>query len=88
MELLDQCKQLEEICRTGDAERWADLFAYFKQKIIDGESQEAKRELKSIFGGMGSFNDLILQKNGQILDSNARLQELRSELFDTIYSLK
>ncbi len=41
------------------------------------------KELRGIFGGMGSFNDIILHKNEvtMLIEENDRLQEQRGKLF-------
>lgn len=41
------------------------------------------REIKSIFGGMGSFTDLILMRNDAIcMDENKKLDQLRERLYN------
>lgn len=41
------------------------------------------RKIKSLFGGMGSFTDLVLMKNGIIcIDENNKLDQLRNRLYN------
>ena len=40
------------------------------------------RKIKGLFGGMGSFTDLVLMKNGIIcIDENNKLDQLRNRLY-------
>lgn len=41
------------------------------------------RKIKSLFGGMGSFTDLVLMRNGIIcIDENNKLDQLRNRLYN------
>lgn len=41
------------------------------------------RKIKGLFGGMGSFTDLVLMKNGIIcIDENNKLDQLRNRLYN------
>lgn len=41
------------------------------------------RKIKSLFGGMGSFTDLVLMRNGIIcIDENNKLDQLRDRLYN------
>lgn len=41
------------------------------------------RKIKSLFGGMGSFTDLVLVRNGIIcIDENHKLDQLRDRLYN------
>lgn len=57
---------------------------------LKGSSNEVDRnliksQLRGIFGGMGSFSDLILFKNGKILiDENNELDSLRQALYQSL----
>lgn len=43
-----------------------------------------KRKIRNIYAGMGSFNDIVLSNNGQILPENKRLNKLSTDLFKKI----
>ena len=46
------------------------------------------REIKGLFGGMGSFTDLVLMRNGIIcIDENNRLDQLRDRLYNRMVSI-
>lgn len=41
------------------------------------------REIKGLFGGMGSFTDLVLMRNGIFcIDENNKLDQLRDRLYN------
>ena len=41
------------------------------------------RKIKSLFGGMGSFTDLVLMRNGIFcIDENNKLDQLRDRLYN------
>lgn len=51
----------------------------------DVERNYVECQLKRIFGGMGSFSDLVLFKDGKVLaGENNRLGKLRKELFEAL----
>lgn len=66
---------------------WAKTLAALAAGMTDArnevELQRALRHLLSIYGGMGSFNDLVLQSSAGVSPDNEALDELRS----TLYSL-
>ncbi|WP_422824348.1 DUF6966 domain-containing protein [Xenorhabdus bharatensis] len=49
---------------------------------INIESDNTIIDIKALFGGMGSLNDLVLSKDGKPLaHENNKLDELRKELY-------
>ena len=56
----------------------------FKELLHDcktKQTDELVRKILSIYGGMGSFNDLIIQKDYKMLrEENDKLRKLRHEL--------
>lgn len=43
------------------------------------------RKIKGLFGGMGSFTDLVLMRNGIIcIDENNKLDQLRDRLYNRV----
>lgn len=66
-------------------ENWTNSLKRLK-KEMDTSPEEAMRHLKNLYGGMGSFNDLVLQKNGQMpKEENHKLFNLRSKLYELCY---
>ncbi|MFP2468885.1 DUF6966 domain-containing protein [Pseudescherichia vulneris] len=64
--------------------KWAEQFKHFHQQL-DADYDTTLNEIKIVFGGAGSFNDLILQKNGQMLrEENIALNKLQDALYDAL----
>ena len=84
MKIVDLCQKIAQLCHIAGELQWEELFKYFVRKIEAGSIGITKREIKSIYGGMGSFNDLVLQKDGAVLDTNEKLSVLREALFEEI----
>lgn len=53
--------------------------------VDDIERNYVKSQLKRIFGGMGSFSDLVLFNDGKVLIvENNQLEKLRRELYESL----
>jgi len=85
MEIAILCKQIVQLCHISGELQWEELFKYFVTRIEEGHIEATVREIEYIYGGMGSFNDLILQKNGKMLDTNTELYTLRKALFEVVF---
>ena len=54
-------------------------------KQYEHEPRLVRRTLLSFYGGMGSLNDVLLYKNGRLLDSeNEELDQLRTDVFELL----
>ncbi|WP_276134114.1 DUF6966 domain-containing protein [Polluticoccus soli] len=84
MKLLSLCEDIMQLCHNGYEPNWEKTFRYFVEEIKAGNAIEIKREIQNIYTGMGSFNDLILQKDGELLSLNNRLDTLRQMLYQEI----
>jgi len=77
-------KIIELLIYVGES-NWITSFKSFRERCdnSDVESLELLRnQILRIYGGMGSFNDLVLYKQGQpLIKENQKLDELRKELF-------
>ncbi len=50
---------------------------------LDDDPEEAIYRLHSLFGGMGSLNDVVLQKNGKpLVAPNKRFNQLSNTLYN------
>ena len=67
----------------SDIHTLLDQLIYYREHL-DSDYDQAVLGIRSIFGGAGSFNDLILQNNGKMLRTE---NETLSELSDKLYSL-
>jgi hypothetical protein len=62
-ELADLLARIEALLRTHDASFWADEIGLCRASVEASDAYGLKRFL-SMFGGMGSLNDLVLQPGG------------------------
>jgi hypothetical protein len=80
--------EINELLITVGEPDWSDAFNKFRQKCNDVDSENLKDlrvEILRLYGGMGSFNDLVLYKQGQpMLEENKKLDALRKELFNIV----
>lgn len=80
-------KRMAELLREGELHDWANALERFRGEIRSSPSAIAARIL-AIYGGMGSFNDLILYSNGRLLVAeNVELDALRSELYQLCHEI-
>ena len=63
-------------------DRYADLLRFYL-KMLNGphDISQIAREIKSFYGGMGTFNDITIYQNGQAIKEHDEFDKLRSELF-------
>ncbi|MDE9544253.1 hypothetical protein KKI93_20455 [Xenorhabdus bovienii] len=79
--ILEEISILLEQNLVSDWARHIDKLRY----RMNIEPDEAIADIKRLFGGMGSLNDLVLSKNGVPLkDENNKLDELRKELYVSV----
>lgn len=73
--------EIVNILSDNDEGSWA---VYFKscESQLDVDYREGIYNIRQVYRGMGSFNDLILHKHGLPLQKeNDRLDQLRHELY-------
>ena len=73
-------RQIADLLSKHNELEWAIALERFADEYIDSPEQ-TKRYVRSIYGGMGSFNDIILHgPNGiPLVSENDELDRLRSE---------
>ena len=83
--LAQMLDQAEALLRSYEQVRWAEWLAKDARRIrsLDGYGVE---HLLSAYGGMGSLNDVVLQRStgvGVLLDAsdNERFDKLRSDIY-------
>ena len=75
-----------ELIKDTDQNDWLLPLSNIKNMLLN-EPINAKRKIVSMYGGMGSFSDLVLYKNGHLLiDESNRLFSLRALLYENCYS--
>ncbi|EMC1015621.1 DUF6966 domain-containing protein [Enterobacter bugandensis] len=73
-----------ELLVSCDESVWSKRLTYYREHL-DSDYDQTVLAIRSIFGGAGSFNDLILQNNGKMLRTeNNTLNELSDELYSLI----
>ena len=81
MSIKKTCEEILVILKKVDNKSWQKVFEKFIQDFENIEKGILKREIRIIYKGMGSFNDLVLSKDGIIsIEENIELDELRKEL--------
>jgi hypothetical protein len=78
-------KKIVSLLQENDEVYWASTFQTQLDKLISNAyTQEIVKEIIDNYkGGMGSFSDLVLQKNMQMLiKENDRLANLKHELYN------
>lgn len=70
----------------GDVEGWA--VALERVRVgFHNDTRYASSTLLSMYGGMGSLNDVVLYRDGQVLIAeNNEFDALRAQLYDLVQS--
>ena len=56
--------------------------------LVRNDPEGSARGIRSMYGGMGSLNDVVLYRNGQpLIEENIAFSALKSELFDLCVEL-
>lgn len=85
MKVYNLCFEISILCEKYDAKRWGNSFKQFAEKLKTDSPKDVLRQIYGLYGGMGSFNDLVLQRNGVVDHAdNKKLDILRQQLFEEI----
>lgn len=79
-------KKIIFLLQSNDEADWAAAFEKILDKFSSNKNkQDVVKEIIDIYkGGMGSFSDLVLQKDMKMLvDENEQLAKLKHDLFNT-----
>lgn len=79
--LLEECIQL---LSENDEKRWAEVLIRLKRHYIENDNNEETLSLiRKLFGGAGTFNDVVLHKDGKpLIEENNQLEKSRHELYE------
>lgn len=84
--LLEACEELSDFLAGLGVRHWADWFLE-AEKLLRAGDVSGVEHARAAFGGMGSFNDLLISRlNGHLVGegeepaANARLIELRERV--------
>ena len=84
-ETKETCKAIADLCQNSGSLDWAKTFYYFMDDVEQGEWSVIKRKILKVYGGMGSFNDLVLHKdNSPLGKENNELDKLRKKLYKEV----
>ncbi|TAK77389.1 MAG: hypothetical protein EPO11_02740 [Gammaproteobacteria bacterium] len=73
------------LLKLGNENYWLNYFNYVLASFDNSNNEkEIIRSFSQIFkGGMGSFSDLVLHRNGiPLIEENNQLESLKDQLFD------
>lgn len=80
--------EIIELLGIADEVNWLNTLSSFKERCKLPQREEQLKLLSDIiriYGGMGSFSDFVLYKNGNLMiDENIRLDDLRTKLYDLV----
>jgi hypothetical protein len=80
-------RQLAEVIGPHD-QRWAQHMNILRERVEyapNADLAACLAEIMGLFGGMASFSDLVLHREGEPLtEENTRLDALRRELHDAL----
>lgn len=72
---------IANVLSSNDEESWAKTFEKLGDEL-DFDWESSIFSLKGLYGGMGSFNDIVLHKDGiPLIRENDELDELRHILY-------
>lgn len=78
--------RMAELLRLGGRADWAGALEKYHNEIVSEPSATTGRIL-SLYGGMGSLNDLILYSNGTpLVNENNEFDALRSQLYEICHA--
>lgn len=74
--------RMAELLRIDGSSDWASALEKFRREIAT-DPVAISAQIRGMYGGMGSLNDIVLYKNGQpLIAENDEFDTLRTELYD------
>ncbi len=84
MTVKDYCLQISELLQGTNNDNKSNTFIRFANSY-DSDKEAVLSDIKSIYGGMGSFSDMVLYKDGKIdVERNEKLDILRDSLYNAV----
>lgn len=82
MRIKEICLEILFLLERNNEVEWSKSFSFIVTNFNSLKLIDIKEHIKSFYGGMGSFGDLVLYNNGKInFIDNSRLDQLRKYLF-------
>lgn len=86
--LISVIEKIIELLNSVEESNWVTSFNKFRERCDSPDVEDLERlrsEILRIYGGMGSFNDLVLYKQSQLMIKESQnLDKLRKELFQVL----
>lgn len=84
--VLDALVEIADLLTDGEEPRWSALISSLAHELEAAGSgparQDVIRSILALYGGMGSFSDVVLQDMSGALPEQQRFHQRRSELFE------
>ena len=85
MKVQEYCIEIKKILTDVGESNWSKAFESFILELNETEDNSVYRKIISIYGGMGSFDDLVLYKDGILCKKeNDDLYKLKAGLYTEI----
>uniref|UniRef100_UPI0009E45A2D DUF6966 domain-containing protein n=1 Tax=Gilliamella sp. Nev6-6 TaxID=3120252 RepID=UPI0009E45A2D len=73
--------EISILLKKGNYPDWGNSFMKFSEDI-EINFEAVKNQILILYGGMGSFNDIVLHNNKKpLINENNRLDDLRTQLY-------
>lgn len=80
--------RMTNLLRLSNVEGWAEVLDECNRKL-SVQPVESTIKILSLYGGIGSLNDVILYKNGQpLFQENSEFDDLRGNLYQLCNKIK
>jgi len=85
MTINEYCQEILQVLESVQEEQWIHTFKKIIKELEISNDNSVSRQILSIYGGMGSFSDLVLYKDGVVcISENNVLDNLRNGLYNQI----
>jgi hypothetical protein len=80
-------KDIAKLLNEHGKASWANAFSRLAEEYVDSPEQ-AVRSIRSLYGGMGSFNDIVVYGSDGVPlgEENSELDRLRKQLYHVCHS--
>lgn len=85
MDVTGYCVAIYRLLSGVGEINWSKVFKNLIAELEIAENQSVYRNILNVYAGMGSFNDLVLYRDGKIcMEENNELDRLRTGLYNAI----
>lgn len=82
IEIQETIQEISKILLDANINEWGRSMLKLS-KEIEENTEETKKKILRLYGGMGSFNDILIYEEGKISkEKTEKLDSLRLKLFD------